>query len=340
MSNSDNKTLSIEATRAKSQVALLSVCSNTLLVLGKLIVGLLVGSVSIISEAIHSSMDLLASGIALFAVKTSDIPPDQEHPYGHGKVENVSSAAEAILIFVAGCWIIYESVHKIMHPQPMQWIGLGVLIMLISSLFNLFVAKHLFKIGNQTQSPALLGDAWHLLTDVWTSAAVMIALAIVWTGEQFFPRYDFHLVDPLAGIVVSLIIIHTAFRLIRESINKLMDTRLPEEEEKLIQEHVHALKPITRGFHKLKTRSVGNRRYIEFHLKVDGNMSVAKAHKLSHQIQNSIEEHLKDSTVTIHFEPCENCSEHCIEHCVLNEEERQQIKNNEQKETTSPVTSS
>lgn len=332
MATLDNKTPSTQATQAKSKVALLSVCSNTLLVIGKLIVGLLVGSVSIISEAIHSSMDLLASGIALFAVKTSDLPPDQEHPYGHGRVENISSAAEAILIFIAGCWIIYESIHKIIHPEPMQWIGLGVLIMLISSMFNLFVASRLFKIGHKTNSPALLGDAWHLLTDVWTSAAVMIALAIVWTGVHFLPQYDFHIVDPLAGILVSLIIIHTAYKLIRQAINELMDIRLPAEEEKLIQEHVQALKPITRGFHKLKTRSVGNRRYIEFHLKVDGNMSVSKAHNLSHQIQNSIEEHLKNCSITIHFEPCSNCSEQCIEHCVLNEQERKQIQKNEQKE--------
>lgn len=308
--------------QGKSRVALLSVCSNSILVGGKFAVGLLVGSVSIVSEAIHSCMDLLAALIALYAVKTSELPPDEEHPYGHGKVENVSSAIEALLIFVAGCWIIYESIQKIIHPEPMQKIWLGVGIMLISSICNLFVSRKLFKVGNAEKSPALLGDAWHLMTDVWTSAGVMLGLLLIALGEYFFPGKDFHLLDPLVGIAVALMIIHTAFKLMRESTNALMDTRLPDDEEKLIHDHVEELKPITRGFHKLKTRSVGNRRFIEFHLKVDGSMTVEKAHHLSHQIQDSIEEHLAGSSVTIHFEPCTNCTDRCRQNCVLTDKER------------------
>jgi cation diffusion facilitator family transporter len=139
--------------QVKVRVALLSVCSNTSLVIGKLAVGTLVGSVSIISEAIHSCMDLLAAAIAFFAVKTSDTPPDQEHPYGHGKIENVASGIEALLILSAGAWIIYESVKKIIHPEPMKmvWLVSGSCFFFCR---DLFVSKKLFKTGEETNSPA------------------------------------------------------------------------------------------------------------------------------------------------------------------------------------------
>lgn len=311
--------------QVKVRVALLSVCSNTSLVIGKLAVGTLVGSVSIISEAIHSCMDLLAAAIAFFAIKTSDTPPDQEHPYGHGKIENVASGIEALLILSAGAWIIYESVKKIIHPEPMKMVWLGVGVMFFSSAVNLFVSKKLFKTGEETNSPALLADGWHLLTDVWTSAGVMLGLLLIAIAQLFFPEKNFYLLDPFIGIAVALIIINTALKLIRESTNALMDIRLPEAEEKTVYEHLKKLKPITRGFHKLRTRRVGNRRFIEFHLKVDGSMSVEEAHQLNHRIENSIEKHLKNSSVIIHYEPCSNCDDNCIENCFLEPEEREQV---------------
>lgn len=311
--------------KSKVRVALLSVCSNTLLVIGKLTVGALVGSVSIISEAVHSCMDLLAAMIAFFAVRTSNTPPDQEHPYGHGKIENVASAVEALLILTAGAWIIYESIRKIIHPEPMKLLWLGVGIMLFSSLLNLFVSRKLFKVGKATSSPALLANAWHLVTDVWTSAGVTLGLLLVALGEIFFPEKNFYLLDPFIGIAVALFIIRTAIKLIWESTNALMDIRLPEAEEKIIYEHLKDLKPTARGFHKLKTRRVGNRRFIEFHLKVDGSMSVEEAHRLNHEIENSIQEHLKGSSVIIHYEPCTSCDEHCTKNCFLSSQEREQI---------------
>lgn len=313
-----NKVESVE----KKSVAWMSVFSNSFLVLGKFFVGAFVGSVAIISEAIHSCMDLLASVIALWAVRTSVKPPDVDHPYGHGKVENLSSAVEGLLIFIAGSWIIYESILKLLKPQPMNHIWLGVLVMLVSSVCNLVVALKLFGVGRKTNSPALLGDAWHLMTDVWTSAGVMFGLALVWLGGRWFPEWNLQVVDPLVSIFVAFFILHTSVRLMKKAINELMDPCLPQEEMELIEAHIKDLKPVTRGYHKLKTRSVGNFRYIEFHLRVDGNMTVTKAHDLSHSIEHSIEEHLQGSSVIIHFEPCKECSACCSLHCVLNETER------------------
>ena len=315
----------VENQKIKSRMAFLSVCSNTFLVLGKFAIGIIVGSVSILSEAIHSCMDLIASGVALFAVKTSELPPDEEHPYGHGRIENVSSMIEALLILAAGAWIVYESVHKMLHPEPIRQIWLGVGIMLASSLINLFVARGLFKVGRKMNSPALLGDAWHLMTDVWTSAGVMIGLACIWIGSILMPNTDLNILDPIVGFLVAMMIVRTGINLLVESVNQLMDQHLPPEEEHLIQEHLIELKPITRGYHKMKSRKVGSRRYIEFHLKVDGDMALKQVHALSHQIQNSIEEHLENCSVSIHFEPCTECAKDCLKNCVLTPEEREQV---------------
>ena len=313
-----------ESQRIKSRMALLSVCSNTFLVIGKFTIGSIVGSVSIISEAIHSCMDMVASGIALFAVRTAELPPDEEHPYGHGRIENVSSMIESLLILLAGAWILYESIHKLFHPEPIQQIWLGVGIMLVSSLVNLFVARGLFKIGRKMNSAALLGDAWHLMTDIWTSAGVMAGLFCIWLGGLLMPNIQLTFLDPVAGIVVALMIIRTGINLLVESANQLMDEHLPPEEEELIKNHLLELKPKIRGYHKMKSRRVGNKRYIEFHLKVDGNMSVTEVHNLSHHIQEVIEEHLPNCSVSIHFEPCEECIGECKKHCALTPEERVQ----------------
>ena len=156
--------------KRKSSVALLSVASNTILVLLKLTVGIIIGSVSVISEAIHSSVDLLAAMIALFAVRTSGKPADAEHPFGHGKVENMSGTVEALLIFLAAGWIIFEAVKKLKNPEPLEEVGWGVAVMIVASAANILVSRALFKVGKETDSVALQADAWHLRTDVYTSA--------------------------------------------------------------------------------------------------------------------------------------------------------------------------
>ncbi|MEN6375455.1 MAG: cation diffusion facilitator family transporter [Smithella sp.] len=168
-------------------MALLSVISNSALVTMKFVVGLVIGSVSIISEAIHSGVDLLASIIALFSVKTSSKPADKNHSFGHGKIENISGTVESLLIFAAAGWIIYEAFQKISKPAPIDNLGWGIGVMLTSSVVNIIVLQRLFKIGRETNSIALQADAWHLRTDVYTSAGVMIGLVLMWCGQLFFP---------------------------------------------------------------------------------------------------------------------------------------------------------
>ena len=190
--------------RRKSNAALLSVASNTLLIILKLFVGMRIGSVSIISEAAHSSVDLLAAIIAFVAVRVSGRPADESHPFGHGKVENLSGTFEAILIFIAAIWILYEAAEKLRNPQPLNQAGLGILVMLISVAVNFFVSRRLYQVGEETNSVALKADACHLHADIYTSLGVLIGLAIIMLGTLLLPALSLYWVGRDSAIIVAL----------------------------------------------------------------------------------------------------------------------------------------
>jgi cation diffusion facilitator family transporter len=294
--------------RQKSAVAALSVASNSLLVAAKLVIGLLIGSVSVVSEAIHSGVDLIASVIALVAVRTSSKPADEEHSFGHGKIENLSGAIEALLIFLAAGWIIYEAVHKLIRPQPMEDVGWGVIVMLVSAVLNTIVSHMLFKVARKTDSVALEADAWHLRTDVWTSAGVMVGLALISWGEWIFPGRHFHWLDPVFAIGVALLIIKAAWDLTVQAGRDLIDTNLPAEEKAWIRRYLHDLKtssdkPNIFGHHRLRTRKSGNTRFVEFHLFVSPDMSVQESHRITQIVKADIRGQLPGTDVLIHIEP-------------------------------------
>jgi cation diffusion facilitator family transporter len=299
----------MDAQRRKVRVAALSVLSNTTLVVMKLMAGLMIGSVSIISEAIHSGVDLLAAIIALFSVKTSSIPADSEHPFGHGKIENISGTIEALLIFVAAIWIIYEAAKKLMHPEPMEAIGWGVGVMLVSAVVNIVVSEMLFKVGRETDSIALQADAWHLKTDVYTSAGVM---------------------GGLAALGVALLIIKAAYDLTAQSAKDLLDVHLPKMEVEWIRQCILDHNSVVRGFHDLRTRKAGHFRFVEFHLKVDPHMSVMDSHDITKVLKKKIRAQFPGTTVTIHIEPCDSdCVDKCIEGCLLPEQKRREMSAND-----------
>ena len=317
----------MDAQLRKERVALLSVLSNTALVVMKLIVGVVIGSVSVISEAIHSGVDLMAAVIALFSVKTSSLPADGKHPFGHGKIENISGTVEALLIFVAAGWIVWEAVQKLLSPRPLETVGWGVAVMFISALANIIVARMLFKVGKETDSVALLADGWHLRTDVYTSAGVMAGLAVIWSGDLLIPSFDLDWFDPVAAIGVALLIIKAAWDLTRQSAGGLMDETLPPEEEEEIRRLICSQQPVVHGFHQLRTRKAGHYRFIEVHIQVDGQMSVASAHRLNQDLVRRIKERFRYATVTVHTEPCDGkCAEKCLAGCLLTQEERTRLR--------------
>ena len=308
------KTKDINA--AKADVVKLSVASNACLVAFKLAVGLVIGSVSVLSEAIHSGVDLAAALIAYFAVRSSAQPADSDHPYGHGKFENISGFVEAILIFLAAAWIIYEAVRKLIHPEPIELIGWGILVMALSSFVNMIVSRMLFKVGNATDSIAIKADAWHLRTDVYTSMGVMTGLGLIWLIELLWTGHHVHWIDPLAAIVVALMIIKAAYDLTAQSLGDLLDEALPADDNRKIAELIKKQGEII-SFKNLRTRKAGATKFIEFDILVPSEMSVEKAHSLTDYIIADIESVLDRSTVVIHIEPCDKkCPPECVTNCA------------------------
>lgn len=286
---------------ARIKAAWFSVLSNSILMLIKLIVGIQIGAISIISEAIHSANDLLASFIALFAVKTSTRPPDKEHPYGHGKIENISGTIEALLIFLAAVLIIKEAVAKIKvisQGGMVMDVGWGIAVMGFSALLNFIISNYLLKIGRQTDSVALEADGVHLRTDVYTSLGVFIGLILIkLTGYQ--------LLDPIAAIAVAILIIKTAYDLTRQAFTPLMDTSLGDDEialmESILQEYCNDYIE----YHELRTRKAGRESYIDLHLVLSPDKNIQEAHDVCDSIENEIKRKIPYAHVLIHEEPGE-----------------------------------
>lgn len=287
----------------KVKTARLSILSNSLLILLKVVVGILGNSVSIISEAIHSGMDLIAAIIAFFSVKVSDTPPDEEHPYGHGKYENVSGVIEAVLIFIASLWIIFEAVKKLSFTgHEVEKLGLGTLVMFISAVVNTLVSRRLYKVAKKTDSIALEADALHLKTDVYTSLGVAIGLLIMWLADLHFfgKNTHLHIMDPIIALGVAVLILKESYVLLTNAYSPLLDASLSAEEIKTIKDTIiaHSL-----NFHDLKTRKSGQYRFADLHLELPPNMELQKAHDTCDEIESEIKSKIKNIEFTIHVEP-------------------------------------
>jgi cation diffusion facilitator family transporter len=279
---------------AKVSIARLSILSNSSLIIMKLVVGIISGSVSIISEAIHSSMDLIAAIIAFFSVRVSDNPPDSRHPYGHGKIENISGVIEAILIFIAAIWIIFEAVRKLLGEKiELDSIALGSIVMLVSAIVNTIVSRRLYKVARATNSVALEADALHLKTDVYTSLGVAVGLGLIMvTGINWL--------DPVIAICVALFIIRESYYLLRKAYTPLLDTAWAEDE---IEKLEITLAGLDVSYHDLRTRVAGNYRFIDLHIEIPEDVSVGSAHQYCDKIENELTDNYKNLTVTIHVEP-------------------------------------
>jgi cation diffusion facilitator family transporter len=284
--------------KLKARAAAISIASNSALIVFKLIVGVLSGSIAIISEALHSGSDLVAALIAFYAVRKAAAPPDVSHHYGHEKVENLSGVIEALLIIAAAGVIIYEAVRKIISGPHLDHIWLGIAVMVVSGFVNLVVSRRvLYPVARRTQSAALEADAAHLLTDVYTSFGVAGGLLLVkLTGWAYF--------DPVAAIAVAALIIRTGYQLSVQSTKVLLDQTLPEEELEQIRRCVKEHRgDLIWGYHKLRARQAGSRRHIDLHITVDETLTVAEAHETAEHIAADIRECVPNSDVLVHIEP-------------------------------------
>jgi len=298
----------------KAKTASLSVFSNTGLVLMKFVVGFSIGSVSIISEAIHSSMDLIAAVIAYFSVRKSAEPPDAQHEFGHGKFEDISGLIEALLIFAAAVLIIREALLKLLgHPSELfkpELLIFGIAVMGISALVNWYVSRRLMKVARQSESIALESDAWHLRTDVYTSLGVFTGLVLIHlTGITLF--------DPLVALGVALVIMKAAYDLTRRSFSDLIDHSIPAADEHRIQEIICEHAGSYAGFHDLRTRRSGPDIFIEFHLVMPGSATVLHSHDLSDHLESDLNVEFPRAVVTIHTEPCNEGCTRCGSFCTF-----------------------
>ncbi|MDO7787952.1 cation diffusion facilitator family transporter, partial [Desulforamulus aquiferis] len=256
--------------KKKIRVARLSIISNTTLTLGKLWVGLAMGSAAVISEAIHSGLDLIAAIIAFLAVRQSGKPADEKHPYGHGKFENLASIIEALLIIAAAIGIFVQAVPRLLRGGgEIHSLGLGAAVMVISALVNIVISRILIKTGKETESPALIADGWHLRTDVYTSLGVLFGLgAIYLTG--------YTILDPIIAIGVGLLIVKAAVDLIKDSLGSMLDTSLPREEEEVIKTILAGYSGQFIEYHGLRTRKSGQYRHVDLHLVVARHLPVGE----------------------------------------------------------------
>jgi divalent metal cation (Fe/Co/Zn/Cd) transporter len=313
---------------SKTGAAVLSVASNATLIILKIVAGIAIGSVSVVSEAIHSSVDLLAAIMALFAVRVSGKPADESHHFGHYKIENVSGTVEALLIFAAAMWIVWEAVHKLINGVHLENPGWGVAVMAFSALANIVVSRQLLKVSKRTGSLALEADAAHLTTDVVTSAGVMAGLAMVMLGNWILERvvpaagwllYSSGLIvvavkqdsasilDPVVAIAVAMLICRAAWNITHKSFVDLLDRSLPADECRIIEATIDTVlashEEFILSYHNVRSRKAGHQRYVDLHLEVEGTLTVEQAHALCDHLEVEVEKALPNTELVVHLEP-------------------------------------
>jgi cation diffusion facilitator family transporter len=294
----------------KENVAKLSIFSISLLIVMKVATSIVTGSISIRADAFHSLIDLSGAVIGYISIRISDKPPDEQHPFGHGKAENIAGVVIAGLIFIAAGTIFYEAIRKLTTGGTVELVTLGIYVTATAIVINMAVSWYALRVARATDSVALEATARDMFADVLSSCAVLTGLILVrLTG--------LNILDPIVALLVATLITRTAFITMKRSFGGLMDTRLPRSEEAEIRscliEHAGQLV----GFHNLRTRKAGNKRYIDLHLVMPKTTSVEEAHRVCDHLEQDLEEKLKNTDVTIHVEPCTIECDRCRVPCNL-----------------------
>lgn len=259
----------------------------------------LTNSVGLLSDALESLVNLVAAGVAMAMISIASRPPDDDHAYGHDKAEYFSSGVEGGLILLAAGSIVLTSSQRLMDPHPIEQPTIGIVISVIASVINFVVSRVLLRVGRRENSIALEADAYHLMTDVWTSAGVIIGIvAVIFTGWQWL--------DPVIALIVAANIVWSGIKLVQRSAMGLLDTSLPAEERKTILQILerYCLKSVS--YHALRTRQSGPRRFVSVHILVPGEWTVQQGHQLLERIERDIRAALPNTTVTTHLEPLED----------------------------------
>lgn len=279
--------------------ALLSIGAAVLTITLKFGAYLLTGSVGFFSDAVESVVNLFGAAAAFWALTVAARPADEEHAYGHGKVEYFASGLESALIIVAAGYILYSATGRLLDPEPLQQVGLGLGLTLMASAINGGVALVLLRAGRRLRSITLDADGKHLLTDVWTSGGVIVGVAAAGLTGWYF-------LDPLIAILVALNIVWTGMKLLKSTTNGLLDQAIPDEDQEQFETVLARYRESGIRFHALRTRQAGQRRFLSMHVLVPGDWSVQRGHDLSEKIEEELRYELPGSTVFIHIEPEED----------------------------------
>jgi ferrous-iron efflux pump FieF len=302
----------------KQKASAFAICSAFVLAASKFAVGLMSGSMAVVASGLDSLSDVFMSAMNLFAISTAAQPADESHPYGHGKAESISASLQALVIIASGIYIISRAAREFLHDEPIRYSVLDFGIMWISLVFSLIISAVLSRTGRKTESQALHADALHYRSDLYSNSAAILAIILAYfTGYVFF--------DHLFAVITGLILIFSAISILREGISGLMDRSIPEDVEKEISSIIDSMPFPYAGYHKLRSRSAGNRRYIDFHLLACRKLRVDEAHELTDQIEVRIKERVATIDIVIHVEPCARKCQLTETSCsVLKERSRRQ----------------
>ena len=283
--------------KLKQDAARLSLVYNVFQTFVKLIVAILTGSMSLLSEALHAASDVVSSGISFVSVRASAAPPDEDHPYGHGKIDTFAGLSEAILLVVFASYVLIQSVFRIFHHEALEKIDLGVIVVTVLGIFGFMVGRHVQAIAKATGSMALKSNAQHMFVDFWTTVGVVIALIIT-----KFTHWQ--LTDPIFAVGLNIWLLYGGWQMSRKAFHELIDAHIdPDELDK-----IHAIlkdEPELYNYHDLRTRHSGSNHWIDFHVVVPGDWTVVRAHELVDRIEQRIEAELAPAVCTIHVDPYE-----------------------------------
>jgi cation diffusion facilitator family transporter len=280
---------------AKRRAATASLATNTGLTVLKLVAAALTASISLLSEAAHSATDVVASALTYASVQAAAAPPDDEHNYGHGKIESLAGFGESILLGAIVIYIVFESIPRFGSPKPIAFPAVGMGVMALSSMASLFVGLYVRKVGTQTESLSLQVNGRHLTIDFWTSCGVLAALVL----NKVF---SWHQADPVMALLLAAWIARNAWLLAQDAFQQLIDRRVSDDELKLIHEALDGDERIL-SYHKLRTRHSGSCHYVDVHVVVPRDQTLLEAHEVADGLESRIEAVLSPAQVVVHVDP-------------------------------------
>jgi ferrous-iron efflux pump FieF len=282
----------------KQKASLFAVVSAIVLASSKFVVGLFSGSLAIISSSLDSLLDVFMSGMNFFAIRTAALPADDSHPYGHGKAEDLAAVAQSVVIVFSGSFIIYKAMGSYLNSAVISYSPYDFLVMIISLVFSFTIVCLLKRVGKQTGSNALLADALHYTSDLFSNSGAILAIALTYfTGKSYF--------DLVFAVITGCIIIVSAIKIAKGGIAGIMDSSISKKMTKEIEGIIQNMLFPVAGFHKLRTRHAGSNKYIDFHMLFCRKLHIDEAHELASKLEEEISKKVKHADVVIHIEPCD-----------------------------------